>query len=171
MINPFFKAIALTSLIGSKRCDVLEGHHFPGVRPYMFVVKLLRVELLWGPLMGNTYPEPWRHPNRATGLLCPLLCSHPALPTPWTVALSPQLCLSLSLLSILRPESTADGPQIDHALLLSKTFLMSYLHVQIPNHHFHNKYLWSTYYGLRTMLSMEHTMVSKRIHRPCPHGV
>lgn len=51
----------------------------------------------------------------------------------------------------------------DHALLFSKTFLMSYLHVQIPNHHFHNKYLGSPSRGLRSVISTEHTKVSKKI--------
>ena len=49
----------------------------------------------------------------------------------------------------------------DHALLLRKTFSVSYLQVQIPSHQFKNKYLWSTYYRLRTMLSTVPTMVPR----------
>lgn len=57
-------------------------------------------------------------------------------------------------------------PPHDHSFPFSKTFPMSYLHIQIPTHDFHNKHSWSTYCTLRTMLSPMNTMGPK-----CPQNL
>ena len=115
MINPFFKAITLICLTGSnwKQEMWCPGRtSFPRSQALNVHGEVAQSGATLRAPHGKHLSRALEPSQQGHWTPRPLLCSHPALPTPWTAALSPRLALSLSLLSILKPESTADGPQI-----------------------------------------------------------